>query len=161
MLSEKWQHLPYREGVGVMLLNSAGQVFVGRRIDTRSEAWQMPQGGIDEGETPREALLRELAEETGVSEVSFVAESEGWYHYDLPSELVPTFWGGKYRGQKQKWFVVRLEAGDEHINIQTEHPEFEEWKWVEAREVPSLIVPFKREMYTQLVEEFRPFITKA
>lgn len=150
--------LPYRPGVGIMLINADNNVFVARRIDTTAEAWQMPQGGIDEGEEPYECALRELKEETGVSQAALIGESKDWLCYDLPDELIPQIWGGRYRGQRQKWFLMRLEAGDDHINIATEEPEFLDWKWVQLDEVPQLIVPFKRTLYHRLVEEFRPFL---
>ncbi len=149
-----FSHLPYRMGVGIMLINSAGQVFVARRIDSAAEAWQMPQGGIDEGEEPAQAALRELQEETGTNKAHIIGESAKWYDYDLPEHLVPRLWGGKYRGQKQKWFAMRFEGVDSDINIATEHPEFCEWKWIPMQQLPSIIVPFKRALYQSLVDEF-------
>ena len=146
--------LPYRQGVGVMLLNAAGHVLVGKRIDTRAEAWQMPQGGIDAGETPEAAALRELAEETGVTRARILARAQALYHYDLPDALIPQIWGGRYRGQAQHWFVLRFEGTDADINIQTEHPEFSDWKWAPMQQLPDLIVPFKRDLYAALVAEF-------
>lgn len=147
--------LPYRLGVGIMLINAAGQVFVAKRIDMTSEAWQMPQGGIDEGETPEQAAWRELKEEIGTKNAQLLAESEKWHDYDLPQELVANIWGGRYRGQRQKWFAMRFTGNDKDINIVTEHPEFSEWKWVKARTLPDIIVPFKRGLYNDLVREFR------
>jgi len=146
--------LPYRPCVGMMLINRAGLVFVARRIDTLVEAWQMPQGGIDEGEDPRIAALRELEEEIGTTKAEIMAESRDWLSYDLPEHLVPQLWGGKYRGQKQKWFALRFLGEDSDINIETKHPEFSQWKWVTPAEVPELIVPFKRELYQAVVGEF-------
>ena len=146
--------LPYRLGVGVMLLNTSGRVFVAKRIDTISEAWQMPQGGIDEGEDPADCAKRELWEETGVRSASILAECPEWLDYDLPDALIPKIWGGKYRGQRQKWFAMRLTGPESEINIATQHPEFSEWKWVELSELPALIVPFKRSLYERLVREF-------
>lgn len=146
--------LPYRDCVGIMLINSANLVFVARRIDTLVEAWQMPQGGIDDGETPRQAAIRELTEETGTDKASIIRESDDWYYYDLPQELIPKLWGGRFRGQRQKWFAMRFTGNDADINIHTAHPEFSEWKWVKIHELPSLIVPFKRALYQSLVDDF-------
>ena len=146
-----FSHLPYREGVGVMLLNQANEVFVGKRIDMRSEHWQMPQGGIDPGESPREAVMRELEEETGTAKATIIRETIDWLYYDLPADLVPKVWGGKYRGQKQKWFLLRFTGEDADINIHTDHPEFSEWQWIPVVQLPELIVPFKRELYEQAI----------
>ena len=144
----------YRPNVGVILVNRDGRVFVAARIDNPADAWQMPQGGIDKGEDPAVAALRELEEEIGTGKAEIVAESEGWYQYDLPPELVGKMWGGKYRGQKQKWYVLRFLGTDADINLDTRHPEFRAWKWVPFEQVPDLIVPFKRDLYQQLVEAF-------
>ena len=150
-----FEHLPYRRGVGMMLLNAEGKVFVAKRIDMTSEAWQMPQGGIDDGEDTRTAALRELKEEVGTDQATILAESVDWHRYDLPDHLVPIIWGGRYRGQEQKWFVLRLEGDDTLINITDgEHPEFSEWKWIDIEQLPDVIVPFKRELYAALVVEF-------
>ena len=146
--------LPYRPCVGMMLLNLEGLVFAAKRIDTIAEAWQMPQGGIDAGEDAREAALRELEEEIGTNKAEIIAESREWLSYDLPDHLVPKLWGGKYRGQTQKWFALRFTGSDSDINIATKHPEFSEWKWVPRDTLPDLIVPFKRELYIRVVEEF-------
>lgn len=139
-----------------MLINRYNEVFVGRRIDTRSEAWQMPQGGIDEGETPDQAAMREMLEEIGSNNARIVMESEHWFSYDLPDHLVPKLWDGKYRGQKQKWFLMRFLGEDTDIDIDTEHPEFAAWQWVNARRLPHIIVPFKRKLYKSIMEEFYP-----
>jgi putative (di)nucleoside polyphosphate hydrolase len=142
-----------------MLLNRAGQVFIARRIDEIVEAWQMPQGGIDAGEEPRTAALRELGEEVGTTKATIIAESRDWLSYDLPDALVPIIWKGQYRGQKQKWFVMRFEGEDADINIATAHPEFSEWKWAPMETLPDVIVPFKRALYAALVAEFRHLVT--
>lgn len=147
-------HLPYRLGVGIMLLNSQNNVFVAKRIDTLAEAWQMPQGGIDEGEDPLIAAYRELAEETSVTDVELIAESRGWLSYDLPDDLIPKLWKGRYRGQKQKWYAMRLIGDENQINLETSHPEFSEWKWIEIPALPDVIVPFKRPLYEQIVSDF-------
>lgn len=148
--------LPYRPCVGVMLLNCHGHVFVGQRIDNTAEAWQMPQGGIDDGENPRETALRELEEETGITPqlVRIVAESDEWLTYDLPDDLVGKMWKGRYRGQRQKWFLAEFLGEDGDINLQTAHPEFRAWKWAEANDLPHMIVPFKKALYQRLLEVF-------
>ncbi|MGF1609579.1 MAG: RNA pyrophosphohydrolase [Kiloniellales bacterium] len=146
--------LPYRRGVGIMLLNRQGQVFAGRRSDTRAQAWQMPQGGIDEGEAPKEAAFRGLEEEVGTRRAEILAESARWYSYDLPPSLVPRVWGGRYRGQTQKWFAMRFVGDDSEIDIATADAEFTAWRWVALPELPGLIVPFKRPLYRDLIAEF-------
>lgn len=152
--------LPYRFGVGMMLFNRDGNIFMAQRIDTRAEAWQMPQGGIDEGEDARAAAMRELEEEIGTTNAEIIAESAEWYVYDLPEELASKLWGGKYRGQKQKWFLLRFLGEDTEINLATAHPEFHSWQWVDVAEVLKLIVPFKRTMYEAIVAEFMPHIVR-
>ena len=150
-----FSHLPYRLGVGMMVLNATGEVFVAKRIDMTSEAWQMPQGGIDLGEDARAACMRELMEEIGTDRAVIIAESKGLYRYDLPDELVPIIWKGKYRGQEQKWFVLRLDGDDALIDIaKDKNPEFSEWKWIPMQQLPDMIVPFKRDLYAALVAEF-------
>ncbi len=141
-----------------MLLNEANQVFVARRIDMRSEAWQMPQGGIDEGEDPQATAFREMEEEIGTAKGEVIAESEGWLAYDLPDDLIPKVWNGKYRGQKQKWFLMRFTGKDSDINIETEHPEFLEWKWTDPQTLPDIIVPFKKQLYVDVLKAFSPYL---
>ena len=156
MLSES--DLPfYRPAVGIMLVNPAGLAFIGRRIDMPAglAAWQMPQGGIDPGESPREAAFRELEEEVGTDKAEILAETEGWLHYDLPSDIASRMWSGRWRGQRQKWFLMRFTGEDSDINPATEHPEFDAWEWVEPQRLPDLIVPFKRQLYCDLLAEFR------
>ncbi len=152
--------LPYRQNVGVMLINPDKHVFVGQRRDNQTAAWQMPQGGIDKGESPKDAALRELEEETGVSpaKVSLVAESQTWVRYDLPDDLIPKLWGGKWRGQEQRWFLMRFEGIDSDINIATKDPEFSQWQWLPSQDLVANIVPFKREVYQAVVREFAPFL---
>jgi len=147
----------YRPGVGIMLLNGEGLVFIGRRIDMPAglAAWQMPQGGIDPGETPREAALRELKEEVGTGKAEILAESAVWHHYDLPPEVAGRMWQGRYRGQRQKWFALRFTGSDTDIDLATEHPEFDAWEWVRPEQLPELIVPFKRQIYRDVLAEFR------
>ncbi|MFO7771759.1 MAG: RNA pyrophosphohydrolase [Roseovarius gahaiensis] len=148
--------LPYRPCVGVMLANADGRVFVGQRIDQDATAWQMPQGGIDPGEAPRDAALRELWEETGVSAdlVTVEAETSGWIPYELPHDLVPRIWKGRYKGQEQKWFLLRFHGRDSDVNIETEHPEFSKWQWLAPDQLIANIVPFKRVVYEQVMAEF-------
>jgi len=153
------QSLPYRPAVGIMLLNAQGQVFVARRIDTAVEAWQMPQGGIDGDEEPAAAALRELKEEIGTARARIIAECDDWLSYDLPGELVGKVWGGRYRGQRQKWFVMRFLGTDDEIDLNTQHPEFCAWKWADMADLPDMIVPFKRPIYQELVTRFAPLAT--
>jgi len=152
--------LPYRPCVGVVLIDARGLVFAGQRIDSPSPAWQMPQGGIDDGEKPREAAYRELWEETGIPRdlVEFVGKTHGWVTYDLPPELLGRIWGGKYRGQKQKWFLFRFKGTDADVQIATEHPEFSSWRWILADEMVQGIVPFKRAVYDAVVRSFRAYL---
>lgn len=147
--------LPYRPCVGVMLANASGDVFVGQRIDNPGPAWQMPQGGIDPGEEPKAAALRELWEETGVTadKVDLVAQTKGWVPYDLPHDLVPKLWKGRFRGQEQKWFLFRFLGVDGDVNIATDHPEFSEWRWLPPSELIDNIVPFKRDVYRAVLSE--------
>ncbi len=154
MTSVDLDRLPYRRGVGIVLLNNAGEVLVGQRVDMPSEAWQMPQGGIDQGESPTSAAWREMQEEIGTSAARLLAESYGWYRYDLPAELIPRLWQGRYRGQEQKWFAFRFTGIDADIAIDGAGAEFSRWKWTPMETLPNLIVPFKRQLYVDLVAEF-------
>jgi len=156
----KAKKLPYRPCVGVMLIDAQGRIFAGQRRDNPVAAWQMPQGGIDDGEKPRKAALRELWEETGISAdlVEFIAKSPDWVTYDLSEDLLGKIWGGKYRGQKQRWFLFRFLGQDNDVNIETEHPEFSEWRWVTADEMVAAIVPFKRAVYEEVVAAFRDWL---
>jgi putative (di)nucleoside polyphosphate hydrolase len=153
----------YRRGVGVMLLNSEGKVFVGARIDNTDDAWQMPQGGIDPGEEPWATALRELKEETGIAPhlVERIALCPERLKYNLPEELRGKLWGGKWIGQDQEWFLCRFLGRDSDISIATRHPEFREWKWVEPARLPDLIVPFKRDLYRRLIAEFSEYLPAA
>lgn len=157
MTPEDIETLPYRPCVGVMITNGAGEVFVGQRLDRDYEAWQMPQGGVDPGEDPQDAALRELEEETGITRdlVEVVAQTDDWLPYELPHDLVPKLWKGRYRGQEQKWFLLRFKGTDEDVNIETKDPEFAAWKWADVDEMLEGIVPFKRLIYATVVERFR------
>lgn len=154
--------LPYRKSVGIMVLNGDGRVFVGRRIDqVAGEAWQMPQGGIDDGEDLQTAALRELEEETGITDVSVLAETPDWITYDLPAHEIGIALKGKYRGQRQKWIAVRFLGDDGDIDLEQHHPEFDAYRWVEVDELPDLIVAFKRDVYVKVVEAFRHLAVPA
>jgi putative (di)nucleoside polyphosphate hydrolase len=150
--------LPYRPCAGIMLLNGDSHAFVGQRLDNVVEAWQMPQGGIDPGEEAEAAALRELGEETGIAPhlVSIISRSSSEHLYDLPPELVGRLWKGKYRGQRQIWFLMRFHGSDADINIETSHQEFRAWKWAHPDSLVDLIVPFKRELYANVIAEFSP-----
>lgn len=153
--------LPYRPAAAIMLLNAENKVFVAQRIDNLAEAWQMPQGGLDEGEDPQAGALRELEEETGISPhlVEILAKAPEELLYDLPPELMGRIWGGKYRGQAQHWFVARFLGRDEDVNLETAEPEFRAWKWADADQLVDMIVPFKRDLYARVVELFRPHLS--
>ena len=149
--------LPYRNGVGIMIFNDQKKIFVGKRIDNQ-EAWQMPQGGVDRDEDFETAAKRELFEETGIQSVRIVQISKQEFIYDLPNHLLGKIWKGKYKGQKQKWFLMKFLGPDSEINISQKHPEFNEWKWVDLDELPRLIVPFKKKLYESIIKEFRTSI---
>jgi putative (di)nucleoside polyphosphate hydrolase len=163
------EELPYRPCVGIMVLNGVGQIWIGRRHDAPGEPegpgtwWQMPQGGIDDGEDPARAALRELAEETGMRSVQVIAESPDWYSYDLPADLRPQAWGGRFRGQKQKWFAVRFKGSDDEVILDRpgHKPEFDTWRWADLDEVMDLVVPFKRTVYSQVLRDFAPLARRA
>jgi putative (di)nucleoside polyphosphate hydrolase len=154
------EDLPYRPCAGIMLANRDGLVFVGQRIDNPGKAWQMPQGGIDAGEDPEAAAFRELGEEVGLSpdHVDLLARSREEYFYDLPPELQGNIWGGRWRGQRQWWFLMRFKGEDADIDITLHQPEFSRWKWAKPEQLPRLIVPFKRRIYEGVVAEFGPLI---
>ncbi|KAF0113768.1 MAG: putative (di)nucleoside polyphosphate hydrolase [Rhodospirillaceae bacterium] len=145
---------PYRLGVGIILVNRTGQVFAGQRIDTDQPAWQMPQGGIEEGEDPRAAAFRELREETGTDKAEIIAETAEWVTYDLPAAVSRTIWGGRYRGQKQKWYVMRFTGTDADITLEdVEMPEFSAWRWMTLEALPAHVVAFKRDLYHHIIAE--------
>ena len=146
-MSKRSLVLPYRPCAGIMLLNNKGKVFVARRIDTDTEAWQMPQGGIENGEDPKVAAIRELEEETGITQADIIAEYQDWLTYDLPDKLYGKVWKGRYGGQTMKWYVMRFHGEDSDINIKTRHPEFSSWRWVDMNDLQEIIVPFKRDIY--------------
>ena len=150
--------LPLRIGDGIAVLNKNNKVFVAKRKDNPVDKWQMPQGGVDPGETFLEAMKRELKEETGIKKIEVLKELDYWLEYELPKNLVGIIWKGKYRGQKQKWFIARFLGSDNEINLNTKKPEFIEWKWLEINELPNVIVDFKKNVYKKLVEELDKFI---
>jgi len=150
---------PWRRCVGLMLFGPDGRVFVGNRIDAPGDHWQMPQGGIDEGEDPRDAALRELHEEIGTDKAEIIAEYPGWLKYDLPQDLSRRIWSGRYRGQMQRWFALRFTGDDADIDLARHHPEFEAWRWEEIDRLPELVVGFKQKIYRDVVEAFRHMAT--
>ncbi len=152
------QELPYRRGVGMMLLNRHDLVFVARRTGMSDAYWQMPQGGIDAGETPSQAAFRELEEEIGTDRAEVLAECADWIRYDLPQDLVRVAWGGRYRGQTHKWFALRFTGRDRDIDLATRHPEFDAWRWVAMETLPALVIPFKRVAYVRVVAAFRHLV---
>ena len=149
---------PYRSCVGVMVFNKIGQVFCGQRLDNKAEAWQLPQGGIDEGETPIEAGFRELKEETSIVNVEFVSEYPEWLNYDIPLPLANALWEGKFRGQTQRWLLFSFTGIDNEININTSHPEFKNWEWINPTQLPLKAISFKQEIYSKINKAFIPII---
>jgi len=150
----------YRQCVGIMLLNECGEIWVGERID-RADSWQMPQGGIDDGEAPYKAALRELQEETSITTTALIAESANWHSYDIPPNIAHRIWKGKYKGQTQKWYLLRFTGNENEINITTDEAEFTKWKWLPHTELIDSIVPFKRDVYRKVLGEFEPHIMPA
>jgi len=150
--------LPYRRGVGLMVMNKEKKIFVGQRIDTKNNTWQMPQGGIKEDETVLEAGLRELKEETSIIDIDVVAETKNWLYYDLPEFLTRKVWEGQYRGQKQKWLLVYFFGEDSVIDIRTSSAEFQKWQWLDLDKIPEIVIPFKKHLYASIVKEFRIII---
>ena len=149
------QKLPLRSGVGVVILNDKNEVFVGKRIDNPIDKWQMPQGGVDLGEDYLSAMKRELLEETSIKSIQVLREIEGFYEYELPKNLVGIIWKGKYRGQKQKWFITKFIGNEKEINLKTKKPEFIEWKWIPVEELPNVIVEFKKDVYLNLLKDIK------
>ena len=152
------QKLPMRIGVGIIVLNDKNQVFVGKRKDNPGDKWQMPQGGVDEGEDFLSAMKRELLEETSIKNISIIREIKKIYEYELPENLIGIIWKGKYRGQKQKWFITKFLGDESEINVSTNNPEFIEWKWVDMEMLPEVIVEFKKNLYTNLLKEIKSVI---
>jgi len=152
------QRLPLRIGVGIIVLNNENKIFVGKRKDNPVDKWQMPQGGVDKNENFLTAVKRELNEETSIKNIKIIKELDGWFEYELPKNLLGIIWKGKFRGQKQKWFVARFIGEESEINLKTENPEFIEWKWIKIDELPKVIVDFKKNVYEKLLIELKKFI---
>ena len=150
--------LPLRIGVGVIVLNDKNEIFVGKRKDNPVDKWQMPQGGVDKNENFLTAMKRELEEETSIKNIKILKELDGWFEYELPENLLGIIWKGKFRGQKQKWFIVKFNGNENEINLKTKIPEFIEWKWITIDELPKVIVDFKKNMYERIVVELKNFI---
>ena len=155
---ENFQKLPYRNGVGIVVLNNENKVFVAKRIDNPKNFWQMPQGGVDEGEDLLNAAYRELKEETSIFNEKLIKEIEDWTQYDLPSKLIGIIWKGRYKGQKQKWFIFKFLGKDTEINIKTKNPEFLDWKWIEIGKITEIVVDFKKEVYQKVEKEIKKII---
>tara|TARA_Y100000996_G_C22472773_1_gene622850 strand:- start:267 stop:743 length:477 start_codon:yes stop_codon:yes gene_type:complete len=158
-MNEKFKNLPLRKGVGIIVLNKDNKVFVAKRIDNPKNFWQMPQGGINEGEESLTAAFRELKEETSIKKVELIKEIEGTITYELPKHLLGVIWKGRYKGQKQKWFLMRYLGNDEEINIRTKKPEFLEWKWVDIESITEIVVDFKLHVYRELKEKIIKIIS--
>jgi putative (di)nucleoside polyphosphate hydrolase len=155
---DSYDALPYRLGVGLMLLNQENKILIGQRIDTKINGWQMPQGGIDEGETPSKAVLREMEEEIGTNKGIIISETKSWYFYDIPKFMIPKLWNGQYKGQKQKWFLIKFTGNDSDIHLDTKNQEFREWQWCSLDEIMNLVVPFKKTLYKAIIKEFKKFL---
>ncbi|MDC0476444.1 RNA pyrophosphohydrolase [Alphaproteobacteria bacterium] len=158
MPTAPYEQRPYRPCVGIFLLNNDGLVFAGRRIDSRAEAWQLPQGGIDAGESPLQACMREMREEIGTNTAELLSQHDDWLYYDIPLPLADRLWQGRYKGQKQKWMALHFTGDDSDINIATEEPEFCEWKWLSPHDLVDLAVPFKRDVYQNVLAAFAPYL---
>ena len=157
-MKEKFQNLPLRNGVGIAVLNKENKIFVAKRIDNPADFWQMPQGGIDEGENYFDAALRELKEETSIKSVELVKEINKYTTYDLPDRLLGIIWKGKYKGQKQKWFIVKFNGEENEINIKTKHPEFLDWKWIDIKDLTTKVVDFKLHVYKEIQKELEKVV---
>ena len=157
-MDKKYSSLPLRSGVGIIVLNHENKVFVARRIDNPKNFWQMPQGGVNDGEDFLKAAYRELEEETSIKSVELIKELDGMITYELPDHLLGIIWKGKYRGQKQKWFLMRFNGDDKEININTHHPEFLDWKWIELNQLTKVVVDFKLHVYKEVLEKVRKLI---
>ena len=160
LMDEKFRNLPLRNGVGIVVLNQQNKIFVAKRIDNPKDFWQMPQGGVDDGEKPIDAAYRELEEETGMKNLEFIKEIEGTTMYELPEHLLGIIWKGKYKGQRQKWFLMRYLGKDNDINIKTDNPEFLDWKWIDLNEITEVVVDFKLHVYKELKEKIQKIIWK-
>ena len=158
-MKDIFRNLPLRNGVGIIVLNKKNKIFVARRMDNPKKFWQMPQGGIDEGEDYLSAAYRELEEETSITKVELIKELDGFTTYELPNNLLGIIWKGKYRGQKQKWFIMKFTGEDKEINIQTQKPEFLEWKWIDLETLTEVVVDFKLHVYKELKKEIRLIIS--
>jgi putative (di)nucleoside polyphosphate hydrolase len=158
-MKKEYENLPYRSGVGIVVLNKKNKVFVARRIDNPKNFWQMPQGGVDKNENFLNAALRELEEETSIKSVELIKELDGLITYDLPDHLLGVIWKGRYKGQTQKWFLMRFVGSDNEINIKTKYPEFLEWKWVDLKEITELVVSFKLELYKKVQSKVQKIIS--